>query len=83
MAGSFGALCRAVLVAFVLLSLAVPARALTLIRDADIEHALREIARPVLTAAGLGPKNIRILIVKDQNLNAFVIDTRHILIHSL
>ena len=62
--------------------LALPARAVTLLRDPDIEHALGELARPVLTAAGLSPSQIRILVVRDANLNAFVIDSNHIFIHS-
>ncbi|MBV0911680.1 M48 family metalloprotease [Anianabacter salinae] len=62
--------------------LALPARAQTLIRDADIEYALRQIASPVLTAAGLNPAQVRVLVVADSTLNAFVVDSRHILIHS-
>lgn len=65
------------------LTVAAPARAgLTLLRDADIEHALRQIAAPVLGAAGLSPSQTRILLVDDGSLNAFVADTQHIFIHS-
>ncbi len=62
--------------------IANPARAVTLLRDPDIEHALGELAKPVLTAAGLSPSRVKILVVKDSNLNAFVIDSNHIFIHS-
>ncbi|WP_152455944.1 M48 family metalloprotease [Roseivivax sp. THAF40] len=61
---------------------ATPARALTVLRDADIEYALRELAKPVFSAAGLSPSNVRILVVDDSSLNAFVADNAHILIHS-
>ncbi len=61
---------------------ALPARAQTLLRDPDIEHALRELARPLITAAGLSPGNIKVLVINDRKLNAFVVDTRHILLHS-
>ncbi|WP_377506085.1 M48 family metalloprotease [Octadecabacter sp. R77987] len=61
---------------------AQPARAVTLIRDADIEHALEQLAAPILRAAGLSPGNVRILIIDDRSLNAFVIDGRAIFIHS-
>lgn len=54
----------------------------TLLRDADIEYALKQLARPVLQAAGLPAGQIRILLVKDSRLNAFVIDSNHIFIHS-
>lgn len=73
---------RAALVALLWMATAVPALSQSLIRDPDIERSLRELARPVITAAGLSPANVRVLIVNDNKLNAFVIDTRHILIHS-
>ena len=56
------------------------ARAVSLIRDPDIEHALARVAAPVLNAAGLGG-NVRVLVVNDRSLNAFVIDNNHIFIH--
>ncbi|SFQ27250.1 Putative Zn-dependent protease, contains TPR repeats [Roseivivax halotolerans] len=59
-----------------------PARALTLLRDADIEYALSELARPIFAAAGLSPTNTKVLLVDDTSLNAFVADNAHILIHS-
>ncbi len=73
------------LMAFVLvlaLALPLPARAVTLLRDADMEYALRQIAAPVLTAAGLSPSQVRIVVLDDSRLNAFVVDARHIFIHS-
>ena len=65
-----------------LVVMALPARATTLLRDPDIEHALGQLAKPVLTAAGLSPARIKVLVVHDPNLNAFVIDANHIFIHS-
>jgi predicted Zn-dependent protease len=61
---------------------ASPARAVTLLRDADIEYALKQLAAPVLRAAGLSPSQIRILVIDDSTLNAFIVDTQHIFIHS-
>ncbi|MCF2903730.1 M48 family metalloprotease [Octadecabacter sp. CECT 8868] len=63
-------------------SLARPAEAVTLLRDADIEHSLDQLAAPILRAAGLNPNNVRILVVNDRALNAFVINGRAIFIHS-
>lgn len=63
-------------------ALALPAQARGLIRDADIEHALSELARPVLNAAGLSAGQVRILLIDDPRLNAFVVDHKHIFIHS-
>lgn len=57
--------------------LAVPttspaAREFTLIRDAEIEATLQNFTAPILEAAGLGSESVRIYIVKDEQLNAFV-----------
>lgn len=65
-----------------LVLLALPAQAVTVIRDAEIERSLKEIAKPVLRAAGLGANSVRILVIKDNSLNAFVVDSRHIFLHS-
>ncbi len=64
------------------LSIALPANAVTVIRDAELEQALRQLARPILQAAGLGANRVRVLVVKDNSLNAFVTDSRHIFITS-
>ncbi len=71
-------LAAAVLAAF----LTGPARAISLLRDPDIEYALDRLAQPVLKAAGLGATRIDILVVDDRGLNAFVVDRNHIFIHS-
>lgn len=69
------------LIVITLLS-ALPAQAVTLIRDAEIEHALSQLAKPILNAAGLSPSRTKVLIIKDDKMNAFVVDDRHIFIHS-
>jgi predicted Zn-dependent protease len=48
------------------------ARDVGLIRDAEIEHTLEELSAPILEAAGLGRDAVRIYIVEDDQLNAFV-----------
>ena len=44
----------------------------SLIRDAEIEATLQQMAGPILDAAGLGRDAVRIYIVNDNQLNAFV-----------
>lgn len=61
---------------------AAPARAAQLLRDADIEYALKQLGAPILRAAGLSPNQVRILLINDNSLNAFIVDTQHIFIHS-
>ncbi|MEQ9257899.1 MAG: M48 family metalloprotease [Roseovarius sp.] len=63
-------------------TLAQPARALTLLRDPDIEHALMKVAEPVLRTAGLGSTRMNIFVIDDGSLNAFVFDSNNIFIHS-
>jgi len=70
---SFG---RAALLSAALLTpfTALPARAqdgLSLLRDTEIEAILHHEADPIFEAAGFEPKNIRILLVGDKELNAF------------
>ncbi|MFK7753699.1 MAG: M48 family metalloprotease [Sedimentitalea sp.] len=64
------------------LLVAQPGGAVTLLRDADIEQGLTQLAAPVLRAAGLSPTRVRILVVDDSTLNAFILDNQTIFLHS-
>lgn len=64
------------------LASAPPSAAITLLRDAGIENALTRISAPLLRAAGLNPRRVRVLLVDDNSLNAFVLDNSAIYIHS-
>lgn len=64
------------------LALCGPATAQGLIRDAGAEHALETLSYPLIGAANLPSSGIRILIVNDMSLNAFVIDGRAVFIHA-
>lgn len=48
------------------------ANALSLIRDAEIENTIRVWSTPLFEAAGLVPDDVRIILVGDKRLNAFV-----------
>ncbi|KMK67519.1 M48 family metalloprotease [Puniceibacterium sp. IMCC21224] len=65
-----------------LLIAATPARAIGLLRDADIEYGLAQLAAPILRASGLSPEQVRVLVVDDNTLNAFVADTQTIFINA-
>ncbi|WP_235915920.1 M48 family metalloprotease [Thalassovita mangrovi] len=65
-----------------MLSHSLPARAVTLLRDADVEYALGRLAQPILNAAGLPSGSVKVVVIRDSSLNAFVIDHQHIFIHS-
>ena len=55
---------------------------IALIRDAEIENTIRSFSKPLLLAAGLDPVSIRIHILKDNTLNAFVAGGQQIFINS-
>ncbi len=48
------------------------AQGLRLVRDAEIETTIRIYATPLFQAAGLSPQSVRIFLVNDDSLNAFV-----------
>lgn len=56
--------------------------AVTLLRDADLEYGLKQLASPILQAAGLSPNRVKILVVDDRSLNAFVVSQDAIFVHS-
>lgn len=56
--------------------------ALPIIRDAEIESAIRAIAIPIFKQAGLSTKNIRIIIVNDSDINAFVSNGQNIFVNT-
>lgn len=65
----------------VYLASAAPAAAIGLLRDAGVEHGLSELAAPVLRSAGLSPTRVKVLVVDDGKLNAFVIDGQTIFVN--
>jgi predicted Zn-dependent protease len=63
--------CLAAVVVSLSASWAAPALAQSLIRDTEIEEILRTDADPIFTVAGYNPKDVRLLLVGDKELNAF------------
>jgi predicted Zn-dependent protease len=59
-----------------------PANAQYLIRDAEIERSLRELARPMINASGLSSRSIRLYVLADDTPNAFVTNSNTIFVHS-
>ena len=55
---------------------------LNLIRDAEIENAIRTMVMPIWKAAGLDPNAVEIMIVQDNSLNAFVAGGQRIFINT-
>ncbi|MEO5587570.1 MAG: M48 family metalloprotease [Novosphingobium sp.] len=63
---------RALSVAALLALVVQPVAAQSILRDAETEALLREMATPLVIAAGLNPKNVDIVLVNDNSINAFV-----------
>jgi predicted Zn-dependent protease len=61
---------------------AQPRERLRLIRDAELEHTIQSYSAPVFQAAGLGGVKVKVHIVNDSRLNAFVANGRHIFLFS-
>ncbi len=61
---------------------AAPAQGIALLRDAEAEHGLDILARPILTAAGLPARRTRVIIVNDMGMNAFVVDSRTVFVNA-
>jgi len=51
---------------------ATPAAAQSILRDAETEALLHDMATPLVSAAGLDPRNVDIVLVNDTSVNAFV-----------
>ena len=60
----------------------VRAQGMILIRDAEIERALRVYSTPIFQSAGLTPEAIRFYLIQDDVINAFVAGGSNIFIHT-
>jgi predicted Zn-dependent protease len=73
------------LLALLLLSCALavrPAAAQSILRDAETEALFKDIAHPLIVAAGLDPRNVDIILIGDPSINAFVAGGQVVYIHS-
>ncbi len=57
-------------------------RSASLIRDTEIENYLKEWAAPVIKAADLDPESVNIILVQDNNINAFVAGGQNIFLYT-
>lgn len=70
------------LLALSFVAMARPAAAQAILRDAETETLLRDIARPLVEAAGLRPEDVRIVLIHDREINAFVAGGQIVYLHS-
>jgi predicted Zn-dependent protease len=55
---------------------------LPLIRDAEIEGLIRLYSRPIFKTAGVNPGAVRVYIVKNDKINAFVAEGQRLFLHT-
>jgi predicted Zn-dependent protease len=59
-----------------------PAAAQSILRDAETEALLHDMAAPLIAAAGLDPKNVDVVLINDRDVNAFVAGGQAVYINS-
>lgn len=59
-----------------------PAHAQSILRDAETEKLLNDMSAPLITAAGLRPRDVEIVLVNDDSINAFVAGGQMVFVHS-
>ena len=59
-----------------------PAMAQEILRDSETELLFKEISDPLIDAAGLDRKSVRVVLIKDSEINAFVAQGQVVYIHS-
>jgi predicted Zn-dependent protease len=76
-------LLKYLLIAFAVVMLSVrPALAQSILRDAETETFLADISRDLIVAAGLDPANVKVVLIGDPSINAFVAGGQIVYIHS-
>lgn len=61
---------------------AKPALAQSVLRDAETEALFRDMSAPLVSAAGLRPQDVRIVLLQDRAINAFVAGGQIVYLHS-
>lgn len=59
-----------------------PAYAQSILRDAETEALFADMSRGIILAAGLSPRNVRVVLINDDSINAFVVGGQTVYIHS-
>lgn len=59
-----------------------PAFAQSVLRDAETEAFMRDMARPLVDAASLDPRSVQFVLIQDDSLNAFVTGGQNVFLHS-
>lgn len=66
----------------VVLLWAQPAAAQSILRDAETETMFQEMSTPLIRAAGLSPRDVKVVLINDESINAFVAGGQVVYVHS-
>ncbi|MCW3798271.1 M48 family metalloprotease [Sphingomonas sp. BN140010] len=61
---------------------AQPAAAQSILRDSETEQLFDDISKPLIQAAGLDPRSVKVVMINDPEINAFVATGQVVYIHS-
>ena len=61
---------------------AQPAAAQSILRDAETESLFADMSAPLIKAAGLSPRDVKIVLINDDSINAFVAGGQVVYVHS-
>ena len=59
-----------------------PVLAQSILRDAETESLFDEMSAPLIAAAGLDPRNVKVVLINDKEINAFVAGGQYVYVHS-
>ena len=59
-----------------------PAHAQSILRDAETETMFAEMSAPLVKAAGLSPRDVKVVLINDDSINAFVAGGQTVYVHS-
>jgi predicted Zn-dependent protease len=72
----------AVLALLLAFTIVQPAAAQSVLRDSETELLFKDISKPLIQAAGLDPANVKVVLLNDPEINAFVAGGQIVYIHS-
>ncbi|AXJ95743.1 MULTISPECIES: M48 family metalloprotease [unclassified Sphingomonas] len=61
---------------------AQPAAAQSILRDAETEAMFADMSNPLIKAAGLSPRDVKVVLINDDSINAFVAGGQTVYVHS-
>ena len=65
-----------------ILLFAQPAAAQSILRDAETEAMFKDMSASIIKAAGLSTRDVQVVLINDDSINAFVVGGQTVYVHS-